>query len=85
MAYDYKKEKPGILTDRGQKEFLQVRDLAHKLLKEAGAFKIFNSLKGITGDTWLQMAYIDRLVELGEIREITGPDVMGQDRVFVKA
>ena len=84
MAYDYEVEKHGIFTDEGQREFLKARDQASKLLKEAGAFMIFSALKGIDGDTWRQMAYIDRLVELGEIREITGPNVAGQHRVFVR-
>jgi len=84
MAYDYEKEKPKIFTDKGQVEFLKVRDEAHRLLQDAGAFMIFSACKKISGDTWTMMAYVDRLVELGEIREITGPDVFGQDRVFVK-
>ncbi len=82
--YDYQKEKPKILTDKGQREFLIVRDQTNHLLEEAGAFKIFHALEGITGDGWTMMAYVDRMVELGEIREITGPKVAGQDRVFVK-
>ena len=84
MSYLYENEKPKILTDEGQRTFLKVRDKANQLLNEAGAFEMFKSLKGVTGDTWTMMAYIDRLVELGEIREITGPNVAGQNRVFVR-
>jgi hypothetical protein len=37
------------------------------------------------GDTWDMLACMDRLVELGEIREVTmNGDVAGQHRVFVK-
>ena len=28
---------------------------------------------------------VDRLVELGGIQEVTGPNVMSQDRVFISA
>jgi hypothetical protein len=83
--YNYLVEKHKIFTDDGQREFLKVRDQVQFLLKEAGAFKVFSALKGISGDSWLMMAYIDRMVELNEIREITGPAVAGQDRVFVKS
>lgn len=43
------------------------------------------NVRGVTGDSWEMMARVDRLVELGEIREITGSNVAGQDRVFVEA
>lgn len=85
MAYKYKEERPGILTDTGQREFLKVRDRAKVLLKAGGAFMLFSATKDILGGTWKQMAYVDRLVELGEIKEITTGDVAGQDRVFVAA
>jgi hypothetical protein len=37
------------------------------------------------GDSWTMLACVDRLVELGEIREIVQADVPGQYRVFVEA
>ena len=80
--YDYFKEKHKIFTEENQVNFLKVRDQAHKLLKEAGAFMLFSACKGVSGDTWTMMAYVDRLVELKEIREITS-NVAGQHRVFV--
>ena len=82
--YKYEDEKVSIFTDRGQRDFLKVRDRAKKLLQDAGAFMMFKALKDISGSTSTMMAYVDRLVELGEIKEITGKDVAGQDRVFVK-
>ena len=81
--YNYLEEKHKIFTDEGQREFLKVRDRAKKLLNEAGAFKMFSALKAITCDSFQMMAYVDRLVELGEIREITPNNVLGQERVFV--
>ena len=33
-----------------------------------------------TGDSWSMMACVDRMVELGELREITSNDVVGQHR-----
>jgi hypothetical protein len=38
-----------------------------------------------SGDSWTMLACMDRLVELGEIREVPQSGVAGQDRIFVKA
>ena len=82
--YKYEVQKLTLFTDEAQREFLKARDLANKLLEEAGAFMMFSSLVGVSGDSWQQMAFIDRMVELGEIREVTC-GVAGQHRVFVRA
>lgn len=79
--YDYKKEKPKIFTAEGQVDFLKTRDKVKELLKIAGAFNITRVM--VSGDNWLAMAYVDRLVELREIRELTPKDTAGQYRVFV--
>lgn len=82
MSYSYSMERPKLFTEDGQRQFLKVRDLAHKLLEQAGAVssgKLF-----VVGDAWLSLACMDRLIELGELREITGPNVAGQCRVFVR-
>ena len=84
MSYDYKTELPEVLTDSGQRMFLRIRDKAHDLLANAGAFKMDAVMIG-SGSTWTMLACVDRMVELGEIREITPTNVAGQDRVFVKA
>lgn len=82
MPYSYIEEKPKIFTEQGQIKFLAVRDKAKHLLKESGAVKMYPLLNCISGDSWEAMAYVDRLVELGEIREVTA-GTAAQDRVFV--
>jgi hypothetical protein len=83
MAYDYKTQRAEIFTETGQVTFLKVRDRAHHLLKEAGAFRLSEVLRGVTGDSWTQMACVDRLVELGEVVELTRDNgCWGQYRVF---
>ncbi len=82
-GYKYEERKGVVLTDDGQRLFLQIRDRAQRLLKEAGAFRLLEVTKGFTGDSWNMMASVDRLVELGEIVELTDPSkVYGQDRIF---
>jgi hypothetical protein len=87
--YVYESEKKYVFTDKGQKHFLQIRDLVHKLLNDAGAFEMGKAMKlGSAGaaTTWEMMACVDRLVEIGEIEEVPrGPNTAGQNRLFVKA
>ncbi len=80
--YNYYEQRPKIFTEEGQIDFLKTRDKVRELLKVAGAFSITHVM--VSGDGWLAMAYVDRLVELGEIKELTPKDVMGQHRVFTE-
>lgn len=81
--YNYQTEKKKIFTEEGQEMFLKIRDNVHLLLKQSGAVMMQNAVRGVSGDSWVQLACVDRLVELKEIREITKDNVAGQHRVFV--
>jgi hypothetical protein len=83
--YRYEDLKKDLLTDDGQKKFLEVRDRVRKLIEQSGAVRLAEAIRGSTGDSWTLLACVDRLVELREILEITGADVPSQYRVFVKA
>lgn len=87
MSYQYKKEKPELFTDDGQRLFLQIRDHAQHLIKTAGAFQMEKAISaGRSGSSWTMMACVDRLVELGEIVELTPPGTCaGQHRTFRSA
>lgn len=87
MSYRYEDQKAWLFTDEGQRVFIQARDRALELLKLAGAFQCMAPFRRVTGgDVWNHFAIIDRMVELGDIREVTQPDeVFGQHRVFVSA
>lgn len=83
--YNYQEEKQNLLTDEGQRMFLSVRDRVKELLCEAGAFKSTNALSKETGSSWTMLACVDRLEELGEIKEVTaGQNVLTQNRVYIK-
>jgi hypothetical protein len=82
--YDYRKERDKIFTDEGQRTFLKVRDRVQHLLKEAGAARMLEILRGLSGDTWILIACVDRMFEIGELLEVTQPDLAsGQYRVFI--
>ena len=80
--YHYSDHRNKIFTEEGQIDFLETRDRVKKILDVAGAFNITKVM--VSGDSWLAMAYVDRLVELGEIRELTNDNCRGQDRTFIK-
>jgi hypothetical protein len=84
-VYHYETERKEIFTEDGQITFLAIRDRAKVLLAEAGAFTMGAVLRKTTGSSFTMMACVDRLVELGEIREITPRHTAGQDRIFVSA
>ena len=85
-TYNYKEQKKNIFTEEGQKMFLKIRDNAHQLLESSGAFMMGHVIRNVGGgSSWDMLACVDRLVELGEIRELTDNSVAGQYRTFVEA
>ena len=86
MGYVYEDQKSTLFTDEGQRMFLRARDNVEKMLDMSGAVMMGAAITGIgDGDSWEMLACVDRLVELGEIREIEQGDVCGQYRIFVRA
>lgn len=92
MSYSYQTQRAEVFTEEGQRLFLAIRDRVHSLLKDAGAIRFQEATSrclkdsGLGAcDSWMQLACIDRLVELGEIREIPQDNCTGQHRVFVSA
>ena len=86
MSYSYAAERPKLFTDEGQRDALKVLDHVRNLLSIAGAFEMQKAWKPLgSDDSWYALARVDRLVELGEIQEISPPYSAGQHRVFVAA
>lgn len=81
--YRYEEHREQLFTDEGQRMFLKIRDIANALLDRAGAFRLQEAIRNVTGDGWLMLACVDRMVELGEIREISDNTVAGY-RIFVR-
>lgn len=85
MAYDYQTERPGLFTEEGVAMLAAIRDETRRRIGLAGAVRWQEAVGTATGDTWLMLACIGYMVEKGEIRKVTGPDVPWQHRVFVAA
>ncbi len=84
--YQYKDLKGRLFSDEGQRMFLKVRDFVKDALKRSGAVRMQEAIGAAgSGDSWTMLACVDRMVELGEIREVTSGNVAGQNRVFVEA
>ncbi len=83
MSYTYATERSKLFTENGQITFLKIRDNVQRLLKEAGACTAEKAMAGVSGDSWMMLAALDRLVELGEIRKVTAEGATwGQNQVF---
>jgi hypothetical protein len=71
MPYDYKELRPRIFTEEGQVRFLAVRDRARDLLMAHGQATLEQLINGFGGTNWDQIACVDRMVELGELRLVS--------------
>lgn len=85
MGYSYQTQRSFVFTEDGQIMFLKIRDTIKEMLEISGAFRLGNIISTPPGDAWNALACVDRLVEIGEIREIHQPDAFAQHRVFVRA
>ena len=84
MKYSYATEKPKLLTDEGQRLVIDTHDTVLGLLKRAGAVRMGAVMPST--EPWRALAVIDRLVEIGDLVEITqSVSPAQQDRIFVKA
>jgi len=85
--YIYQQIRPRLFTDEGQRMFLRIRDFVHKTLNIAGAVRMQEAIASAGGGcSWTMLACVDRMVELGEISEITqSVETPAQYRVFVDA
>jgi len=87
MGYKYEDEKPELFTENGSRMFLKYRDTAFYLLAKSGAIRMQELMTAAAtgGSSWTMMACVDRMIELGELREIPQDEPAGQHRIFVKA
>ena len=87
MSYAYQNERAALFTEEGQRWVLAIRDRAFALLDVSGAVSMHKLLLVHGGPpcSWTALACVDRLVEIGDLREITGTTTWGQHRVFVAA
>jgi uncharacterized membrane-anchored protein len=81
--YVYTELRPELFTEEGVEKLTQIRRNVERALRDGGAVRAQEATRSVYGDSWLQLAALDYMVEKGEIREITGPDVAAQHRVFV--
>ena len=56
MSYKYETEKPAIFTEPGQRQFLSIRDRAHKLIQQAGAARMDMIIADETGRNGQKLA-----------------------------
>jgi hypothetical protein len=81
--YNYQERRSKIFLEENQSDFLETRDQVHRLFETCKYIDMDQAIAGLYGSNWDRMAYVDRLVELGEIIEVQG--VRGSLRIFYKA
>jgi hypothetical protein len=82
--YQYELEKPKIFTEEGARVLLTVRDHVARMLTTSGAFMLAKAFDGVQADTWLTIACVEFLAEIGEIHEVPRTNVTTQHRIFVR-
>jgi hypothetical protein len=82
--YNYAQERPWIFTDEGQIALIKAYKNAIRLINIAGAASGMKIVYDCAHNTFKMMALLDRLVEMHELREVTGPNVW-ENRIFVLA
>lgn len=83
MPYSYAEMRESLFTEHGAEVLTAVRRNVARQLKTSGTVRAQEAFSGAVAENWTMLAALDYMVEMGEIREVTGPDVWGQDRVFV--
>jgi hypothetical protein len=84
MPYNYVTQKNNLFCDEGQKLFLKIRDKVKQHIRQSGAVRMDKILSGISGDSWDMLACIDRMIELGELIELTDPSIFNMSRIFTE-
>jgi hypothetical protein len=85
LKYDYLEIKPQLFEEHNQKQFLRVRDWINKSLDKTGAFQLQRATEQNYGDCWITIASIDRLQEIGEIKEVKQTEnVLYSERIFIR-
>lgn len=83
MSYKYDTYKQFVYTDKGSRVFLSIYQQFQRIVISSGAVTLGKLIDGFTGDNFEVMACADRLIELGEAKEVTPIGTAWQDRVIV--
>lgn len=84
VSYNYQSERPRLFTEEGQEMLLKVQDNVQRAFAVAGACRSIEATRGVAGCSWLQLACLDRLVEMKRIVEVTDSGTWGQYRIFTE-
>lgn len=76
MSYDYATERPAIFTEDGMKQYTKFRDHVQYIVRLNGAFRVMElekNTKGMPSSSWLELAFLDYMVEQGELVRMLHP------------
>lgn len=81
--YDYATERPKIFTEAGAEMLEAIRRNVRRAINLAGAVRVQEAMRGVTGDSWEQLACIDYLAERGEIKAVNHTPSAIQHQIHV--
>ncbi len=81
-AYEYTTMRPMLFTDDGQRLFLKVRDGTLARVRTTGAIRLAEAVADYPGEVWMRLACVDRMVELGELVEVSPGRFSALNRIF---
>ena len=84
MSYNYNDFRNDVFKEENQQMFLSIKDKALELINIAGCARMQEIIRGQTGDSWVMLACVDRLVEMGFLKEVGYDHLAGQYRIFTK-
>ena len=83
MSYNYEDHREALFTDQGQRDVITMLQHVESTLEVSGAIRMQEALSSLVDASWHAVACVDRLHELGLIREIPQECTLLQNRVFV--
>jgi len=79
----YKAHRQEIFTEEGFRALLGIKKNVIDCIAYSGAVTAENAWNGVSGDSFLLLNCLDYLVEIGEIKMLSGPETAGQRRVYI--
>jgi hypothetical protein len=70
VSYDYQRERTRLFADDGIAMLLKIWDSVRNHDVSSGACTIAAATRHVGGDSWLQLACLDYLVETGKIQYV---------------
>lgn len=81
--YNYEEMKSEVFKEENQEMFLKILENSKTLIEQAGVATLGKIISKVCGDSFVMLACVDRLVEIGKLKEVKqAVAVQAQNRIF---